>query len=403
MESERIHFPILSETVNGKPLIYFDNAATTQKPKCVVDKIIDGYYRQNANIHRGVHFLSRAATEAHEDARRQVQQFINAGSACEIIFTRGTTEAINLLASTYTDAFFHDEAEVIISVMEHHSNIVPWQLQSERKRIKLRAVPVTAAGELDMAAYRSLFSERTRLVSLAHVSNVMGTVNNVREIIEIAHAHNVPVLLDGAQAVPHIKVDVQELDVDFYAFSSHKIYGPTGMGVLYGKETLLEQLPPYQGGGEMIASVSIEKTSYNELPFKFEAGTPDFIGSTAFAEALRYVNSIGHERIAAHEAELLRYATGQLLALGGVRIIGESKNKAATLSFLLDNIHPYDAGMLLDSYGIAVRTGHHCAQPLMQAFGIDGTIRASFALYNTKDEIDTFIKTLATVKKMLNP
>jgi cysteine desulfurase/selenocysteine lyase len=285
--------------------------------------------------------------------------------------------------------------------MEHHSNIVPWQLQAERKKIQLKAVPINSEGELDLNAYRSLFSERTGIVALAHVSNVLGTINNVREIIEIAHANNVPVLLDGAQAVPHIKVDVKDLNVDFYAFSSHKIYGPTGVGILYGKEKFLEQLPPYQGGGEMIASVSIEKTTYNELPFKFEAGTPDFISSVAFAEALRYVDSLGYEQIAAHEAELLRYATQRILDLGGVKILGQSTNKAACLSFLLDNIHPYDAGMLLDSCGIAVRTGHHCAQPLMKALGIDGTIRASFALYNTKNEIDTFVEALALAQKML--
>ncbi|MDR2534250.1 MAG: cysteine desulfurase [Tannerellaceae bacterium] len=403
MQTERNNFPILKEKINGKPLIYFDNAATTQKPQQVVEKITDGYYRANANIHRGVHFLSRAATEAHEDARREAQKFINAKSSNEIIFTRGTTEAVNLVASVFSDAFMEPGAEVIVSEMEHHSNIVPWQLQVERKGICIKAVPVTERGELNIEAYRNLFTDRTRIVSLAHISNVLGTVNNASEIIRIAHLYNVPVLLDGAQAAPHLKIDVQALNADFYAFSSHKVYGPTGIGVLYGKEEWLDRLPPYQGGGEMIASVSLEKTTYNELPFKFEAGTPDFIGSTALAEALRYVNSIGLERIAAHETLLLNRATERLLNAGDVRIIGQAPEKAATLSFLLNNIHPYDAGMLLDSLGIAVRTGHHCAQPLMKALGIEGTIRASFALYNTIEEVDVFIDALATVRRMFNP
>lgn len=387
----RSDFPILSRKVYDKDLIYFDNAATTQKPRCVVEKIEDDYYNVNANIHRGVHFLSQAATEAHEDARRTVQQFINARDPKEIVFTRGTTESINLVASSFTDACMQPGDEVILSEMEHHSNIVPWQIQAARKGIAVKVVPVTDKGELDREAFRSLFSGRTKLVSLTHVSNVLGTVNPVKEIVAEAHRHNVPVLIDGAQAVPHLQVDVRELDADFYVFSGHKIYGPTGIGVLYGKEEWLDKLPPYQGGGEMIASVSFEKTTFGELPFKFEAGTPDYIGSTALARALQYVSGLGMDAIAAYEDELLRYATARLHEIEGVRIFGTAAHKGAVLSFLVRDIHPYDMGMLLDRFGVAVRTGHHCAQPLMQRLGVEGTVRASFSFYNTKEEIDVFI------------
>lgn len=400
IQAIRNDFPILARKVYDKNLVYFDNAATTQKPRCVVEKIEEDYYNVNANIHRGVHFLSQAATEAHEEARKTVQQFINARHAREIIFTRGTTESINLIASSFTDGFMSEGDEVIISEMEHHSNIVPWQLQAARKGIAIKVVPINDKGELDMEAYRSLFSEKTKLVSLTHVSNVLGTINPVKEIIEEAHARNVPVLIDGAQSVPHIRVDVQELDADFYVFSGHKIYGPTGIGVLYGKEEWLDKLPPYQGGGEMIATVSFEKTTFNELPFKFEAGTPDYIGSTALARALQYVSAIGMDRIAAYEDELLHYATSRLQEIEGVRIFGTSEHKSGVISFLVGKIHHYDMGMLLDRFGVAVRTGHHCAQPLMHRLGIEGTVRASFSFYNTKEEIDVFIDALKRVVAM---
>lgn len=400
IDTIRKDFPILEETIYGKPLVYLDNGATTQKPKRVVEKIEQGYYTLNANIHRGVHYLSQKATEAHEEARKTAQSFLNAKSSNEIIFTRGTTEAINLIASSFSDEFMEAGDEVIVSAMEHHSNIVPWQIQAARKGISLKVIPITEKGELCMDSYKSLFSEKTKLVSVTHVSNVLGTVNPVTEIIEEAHKRGVPVLLDGAQAVPHIKVDVQALDVDFYVFSGHKIYAPTGIGILYGKEEWLEKLPPYQGGGEMIASVSFEKTVFNELPFKFEAGTPDYIGSTALAEALNYVTNIGIDNISAYEDELLRYATERLKAIEGMRIFGEAKHKSCVISFLVGNIHHYDMGMLLDRLGIAVRTGHHCAEPLMRELGIEGTVRASFALYNTKKEIDTLIEGIERVRKM---
>lgn len=400
IQSIRNDFPILSHTVYNKPLVYLDNGATTQKPRAVVEKIENGYYNVNANIHRGVHFLSQAATEAHEEARQTVQRFLNARSSHEIIFTRGTTESINLVASSFTDACMSAGDEVIVSVMEHHSNIVPWQIQAARKGISLKVIPMNEKGELQLDAYRELFSERTKLVSVVHVSNVLGTVNPVKEIIAEAHRHGVPVLVDGAQSVPHMKVDVQDLDAEFYVFSGHKVYGPTGIGVLYGKEAWLDKLPPYQGGGEMIATVSFEKTTFNELPFKFEAGTPDFIGSTALAEALRYVDQLGMDQIAAYEQELLRYATERLKAIEGMRIYGEAADKGAVISFLVGNIHHYDMGMLLDRLGIAVRTGHHCAQPLMQAMGIEGTIRASFSFYNTKEEIDVLVTGIERVRKM---
>lgn len=400
IQSIREDFPILSHQVYNKPLVYLDNAATTQKPRCVVEKIKNGYYNVNANIHRGVHFLSQEATEAHEEARRIVQRFLNARSSNEIIFTRGTTESINLVASSFTDECMSAGDEVIVSVMEHHSNIVPWQIQAAKKGISLRVIPMNDKGELLLDEYRKLFTEKTRLVAVTQVSNVLGTVNPVKEIIAIAHEQGVPVLVDGAQSTPHMKVDVQDLDAEFFVFSGHKIYGPTGIGVLYGKEEWLDKLPPYQGGGEMIATVSFEKTVFNELPFKFEAGTPDYIGSTALAEALHYVEKIGMDRIAAQEQDLLEYATAQLKQIEGMRIFGEAADKGAVISFLVGNIHHYDMGMLLDRLGIAVRTGHHCAQPLMQALGIEGTVRASFSFYNTREEVDVLVRGIERVRQM---
>ena len=400
IQSIREDFPILSHQVYNKPLVYLDNAATTQKPRCVVEKIENGYYNVNANIHRGVHFLSQEATEAHEEARRTVQRFLNARSSNEIIFTRGTTESINLVASSFTDECMSAGDEVIVSVMEHHSNIVPWQIQAAKKDISLRVIPMNDKGELLLDEYRKLFTEKTRLVAVTQVSNVLGTVNPVKEIIAIAHEQGVPVLVDGAQSTPHMKVDVQDLDAEFFVFSGHKIYGPTGIGVLYGKEEWLDKLPPYQGGGEMIATVSFEKSVFNELPFKFEAGTPDYIGSTALAEALHYVEKIGMDRIAAQEQDLLEYATAQLKQIEGMRIFGEAVDKGAVISFLVGNIHHYDMGMLLDRLGIAVRTGHHCAQPLMQALGIEGTVRASFSFYNTREEVDVLVRGIERVRQM---
>ena len=400
IQSIRKDFPILSREVHGKPLVYLDNAATTQKPRAVVEKISDDYYNVNANIHRGVHFLSQAATEAHEDARRTVARFLNAADPREIVFTRGTTESINLVASSFSDAFMQPGDEVLVSAMEHHSNIVPWQIQAARKGIALKVIPITEKGELDMEAFDALLTEKTKLVSVAHVSNVLGTVNPVGEIIRKAHARGIPVLVDGAQSVPHMPVDVQALDADFYVLSGHKIYGPTGIGILYGKEKWLDALPPYQGGGEMIASVSFEKTTFNELPFKFEAGTPDYIGSTALSTALDYVSGIGLEAIAAYEDELLQYATARLEAIEGMRIFGTSPHKSGVISFLVGNIHHYDMGMLLDRLGIAVRTGHHCAEPLMRCLGIEGTVRASLGLYNTKEEIDALVAGVERVRKM---
>jgi len=395
-------FPILTEKIYGKDLIYFDNGATTQKPRCVVEKIEEGYYHLNANIHRGVHYLSQKATEAHEAARITVAEFLHAAKHEEIIFTRGTTEAINLVATSFGEAFCREGDEVIVSVLEHHSNIVPWQMLCERKGMKLRVIPINERGELNLDAFKSLLNERTKIVSIAQVSNVLGTINPVAEIIRLAHEKDIPVLVDGAQAVPHIAVNVVELDADFYVFSAHKIYGPTGIGVLYGKSNWLNAIPPYQGGGEMIATVTFEKTTYNELPFKFEAGTPDYIGSTALAEAIRYVENIGLDEIAVHEHELLTYGTERLLEIEGMRIIGTAKEKSSVISFLVGNIHPYDIGMLLDKLGIAVRTGHHCAQPLIDFLEIPGTVRASFAFYNTKEEIDVFIEALKRVVGMLS-
>ncbi|MDR3252593.1 MAG: cysteine desulfurase [Tannerella sp.] len=399
-ETIRNDFPILHRLVYGKPLVYLDNTATTQKPRCVVEKIAEEYYNVNANIHRGVHFLSMQATEAHEEARKRVQRFINARKHEEIIFTRGTTESINLVASSFVYSQMSAGDEIIISAMEHHSNIVPWQIQAARANISIKVIPINEVGELDMEAYLQLFSEKTRLVSVTHISNVLGTINPVKEIIGIAHSHNVPVLIDGAQAVAHQAVDVQALDADFYVFSAHKVYGPTGIGILYGKEEWMDSLPPYQGGGEMIASVSFEKTTFNELPFKFEAGTPDYIGSTALAVALDYVEKTGFANIERHENELLHYATQKLDAIEGMRIFGRASRKSALISFLVGNIHHYDMGMLLDRLGIAVRTGHHCAEPLHRLLGVEGTVRASFALYNTKEEIDSLVAGIERITKM---
>ncbi|CCX61250.1 MULTISPECIES: cysteine desulfurase [Bacteroidaceae] len=400
VEEIRADFPILARTVYGKPLVYLDNGATTQKPRCVVDAITDEYYSVNANVHRGVHFLSQQATELHEASRETVRRFINARSTNEIVFTRGTTESINLLASSFGEAFLGEGDEVIVSTMEHHSNIVPWQLLQMRKGIKLRVIPMNDCGELLLNEYERLFTERTRIVCVTHVSNVLGTVNPVKDMIATAHAHGVPVLVDGAQSIPHMPVDVQALDADFYVFSGHKVYGPTGVGVLYGKEEWLDKLPPYQGGGEMIQHVSFERTTFNELPFKFEAGTPDYIGTTGLARALDYVTTLGMDRIAAYEHDLTEYATRRLKEIPGMRIFGEAAEKGSVISFLVGDIHHFDMGTLLDRLGIAVRTGHHCAQPLMQRLGIEGTVRASFALYNTKEEIDALVAGVERVSRM---
>lgn len=401
-EVDRIRddFPILSRTVYGKPLVYLDNGATTQKPRAVVEAITEEYYSVNANVHRGVHFLSQRATELHEASRETVRRFINARSTSEIVFTRGTTESINLLAYSYGEACLKAGDEVLLSTMEHHSNIVPWQLLQARKGIVLKVIPMNDRGELLLDAYRELFTERTRLVCVAHVSNVLGTVNPVKEMIRTAHSHGVPVLVDGAQSIPHMPVDVQDLDADFYVFSGHKVYGPTGVGVLYGKEDWLDRLPPYQGGGEMIQHVSFERTTFNELPFKFEAGTPDYIGTTALARALDYVTALGMDRIAAHEHDLTTYAMERLRQVPGMRIFGEAAEKGSVISFLVGDIHHFDMGTLLDRLGIAVRTGHHCAQPLMQRLGIEGTVRASFGLYNTRQEVDALVDGVVRVSRM---
>lgn len=400
VEKIRADFPILSRTVYDKPLVYFDNSATTQKPRCVVESLVNEYYSVNANVHRGVHFLSQQATELHEAARETVRAFINAHSTNEIVFTRGTTESINLLAYSFGEAFMQEGDEVILSVMEHHSNIVPWQILAARKGISIKVIPMNDKGELLMDEYKKLFSEKTKLVSVTHVSNVLGTVNPVKEITAIAHEHNVPVLIDGAQSVPHMTVDMQDLDAEFFAFSGHKVYGPTGVGVLYGKEEWLNKLPPYQGGGEMIQSVSFEKTVFEQAPLKFEAGTPDYIGTTGLAKAIDYVTAIGMDNIAAYEHELTEYATRRLKEVDGLRIFGEAEHKGSVISFLVGNIHHLDMGTLLDRLGIAVRTGHHCAQPLMIRLGIEGTVRASFSFYNTKEEIDALVDGIKKVSKM---
>lgn len=399
IEKIREQYPILQRTVSGKPLIYLDNAATSQVPRCVVEGIEQMYYTTKANVHRGVHTLSQEATDMVELTREKVRAFLNAASTREIIFTRGTTEAINLVAHSYGDRFV-DGDEIILTVMEHHANIVPWQLLQRNKRLKIAVVPINQAGELDIAAYESLFSSRTRFVSVAHASNVLGTVNPVKQIIDIAHSHGVPVLVDGAQATAHMAVDVQALDADFYAFSAHKMYGPSGVGVLYGKEALLADMPPYQGGGEMIGTVSFEGTTFAELPFKFEAGTPDFVDIAAFSRTLDYLQMLGIENIAAHEQALLEAATAGLQQIPGLTIYGTAAHKHSVLSFLVDGDSSYDIGILLDKLGVAVRTGHHCAQPLMRRLGIEGTVRASFAVYNTMHEVEQFVAATARVAKM---
>lgn len=396
----RKDFPILSRKVYDRPLVYLDNAATTQKPLCVLDAMREEYLNVNANVHRGVHYLSQQATDLHEQAREKVRKFINAGSVNEIVFTRGTTESLNLVVSSFCDEFMSEGDEVIVSVMEHHSNIVPWQLQAARKGISLKVIPMNDKGELLLDEYEKLFTERTKIVSVTHVSNVLGTVNPVKEIVRIAHEHGVPVMVDGAQSTPHFAVDVQDIDCDFFAFSGHKMYGPTGVGVLYGKEDWLDRMPPYQGGGEMIESVSFEKTVFEHLPFKFEAGTPDYVATHGLATAIDYINSIGIDNISRHEQELTKYAMQKMQEIDGMRIFGTADHKDAVISFLVGDIHHLDMGTLLDRLGIAVRTGHHCAQPLMIRLGIQGTVRASFAMYNTTEEIDALVEGIKRVSKM---
>lgn len=400
VEDIRQDFPILQRDVYGRPLVYLDNAATTQKPRSVVEAISNEYFSTNANVHRGVHFLSQKATDLHEAARERVRQFINARSTAEVLFTRGTTESLNLVASSFGEAFLKEGDEVIVSVMEHHSDIVPWQLLRERKGIVIRVIPMDDSGRLDLEAYERLFSERTRLVCVAHVSNVLGTVNPVKKMAATAHAHGAYMLVDGAQSIPHFKVDVQDLDCDFLTFSGHKIYGPTGIGVLYGRESLLEKMPPYQGGGEMIARVTFEHTTYERLPYKFEAGTPDYVGTHALAAAIDYVEALGMDEIAAHERRLTQYAMERLGAIKDMHLYGTTPDKDAVVAFNVGNIHPLDLGTLLDRLGIAIRTGHHCAQPLMQRCGVEGMARASFALYNTLDEIDKLAEGIERVSKM---
>ena len=396
----REDFPILSRSIYGKPLVYLDNAATTQKPRVVVEAISDEYYNVNANVHRGVHYLSQQSTELHEEARRVVRDFINAETTNEIIFTRGTTESLNLIASSYSDAFMNAGDEVIVSVMEHHWNIVPWQIIAAKKGINIKVIPMTDSGELVLDDFENMLTERTKLVSITHVSNVLGTVNPIDNIIKTAHEHDIPVMVDGAQSAPHITIDVQQMDCDFFAFSGHKMYGPTGIGVLYGKEKWLERMPPYQGGGEMIESVSFEKTVFEKLPFKFEAGTPDYVATNGLAKAIEYMKGIGMDNIMRHEQELTRYAMSEMGKIDGIRIFGNVPDKDAVVSFLVKDIHHLDMGTLLDRLGIAVRTGHHCAQPLMDRLGILGTVRASFALYNTKEEIDILVEGIRRVSNM---
>ena len=400
IDNVRKDFPILTREVYGKPLVYLDNGATTQKPLCVLDAMRDEYLNVNANVHRGVHYLSQQATDLHEASRETVRKFINAPKVEEIIFTRGTTESLNLVASSFCDRFMKEGDEVIVSVMEHHSNIVPWQLQAAKKGIALRVIPMTDEGDLIVDEFEKLINDRTRIVSVTQVSNVLGTVNPVKEIIRIAHEHNVPVMVDGAQSTPHMKVDVQELDCDFFAFSGHKVYGPTGVGVLYGKEKWLDMMPPYQGGGEMIESVTFEKTTFERLPFKFEAGTPDYVATHGLATAIDYMERIGMDNIAKHERELTDYCMKRLAGIGGMRLLGTVPGKDAVVSFLVGEIHHLDMGTLLDRLGIAVRTGHHCAQPLMIRLGVQGTVRASFAFYNTKEEIDVLASGIERVSKM---
>lgn len=403
LEKIRQDFPILQRQVYGRPLVYLDNGATTQKPRCVVEAMTEEYYNVNANVHRGVHFLSQKATDLHEQSRETVRRFLNANSVNEIIFTRGTTESMNLVASCFSEAFMQEGDEVIISTLEHHSNIVPWQLAQNRKGIKLRVIPITDEGNICLDEYEKLFTNRTRIVSVAHVSNVLGTINPVKEMIEIAHAHGVPVLIDGAQSTPHMAVDVQQLDCDFFAFSGHKMYGPTGVGVLYGREKWLDRLPPYMGGGEMIKRVSFEQTTFNELPYKFEAGTPDYIATTGLAQAIDYVCQLGMDNIEAHERDLAQYAVRRLQQIPGMHLYGPmayGAEGAGPLSFNVEGIHHLDMGTLLDRLGVAVRTGHHCAEPLMHRLGVDGTVRASFGLYNTRAEIDVLASSIERVCKM---
>ena len=400
ISSIRQDFPILSRKVYDKPLIYLDNAATTQKPLCVLDAMRDEYLNVNANVHRGVHWMSQQATELHEAARETVRRFINARSAAEVVFTRGTTEGLNLIAATYCQAFMREGDEVIVSAMEHHSNIVPWQLQAQQRGIVLKVVPMTDAGELMLDEYEKLFTNKTKLVSLTQVSNVLGTVNPVKQMTATAHAHGVPVVIDGAQSAPHFKVDMQDIDCDFFVFSGHKAYGPTGIGVLYGKEEWLDRLPPYQGGGEMISHVSFDKVSFERPPLKFEAGTPDYIATHGLAVALDYLSSLGMDNIAEHEHELTAYALERMQTIPGMRIFGEAARRDAVISFQVGHIHHMDMGTLLDRLGIAIRTGHHCAQPLMQRLGVLGTARASFALYNTREEVDQLVAGIERVSRM---
>lgn len=400
IEAIRKEFPVLARKVTGKPMVYLDNTATSQTPRCVVEEIERIYFNTKANVHRGVHTLSQEMTDLQESAREKIKNYINASSIEEIIFTRGTTEAINLVASSFGQHLKKGD-EIILTVMEHHANIVPWQLLRDRSGIVIKVVDVNERGELDLEQYRSLFSKRTVLASFCHISNVLGTINPVKEMVSFAHSKGVPVLIDGAQAVPHLKVDVCDLDCDFYAFSSHKMYGPTGVGVLYGKKDLLQGMPPYQGGGEMIGKVTFEKTTFADLPFKFEAGTPDFIGIAAFAKAIEFIEGIGLENIALQEHELLKMATDRLTSIEGIKIYGTAKEKSAVISFLLNDIHPYDLGMLLDKQGIEVRTGHHCAMPLMDRYDIPGTVRASFAIYNTPEEVERFILALRKAAEIL--
>lgn len=398
----RSDFPILSTTVYGKPLVYLDNGATTQKPKCVVEEIDKIYYTTNANVHRGVHYLSQKATDMAEESRVVVQQYINAEHSREVIFTKGTTESINLVAHSFCQQFCEAGDEIIVSVMEHHANIVSWQLQETIKGIKLKVIPINEKGELMLDEMKKLISPKTRLISVTHVSNVLGTINPIEEIIEIAHSHDIPVLIDAAQSVQHMEIDVQKLDCDFLVFSAHKVYGPNGVGVLYGKEKWLNQMPPYQGGGEMIGHVSFKRTTFNELPFKFEAGTPNYPDVIAFTKALNYIKNIGLNSIKSYEDELLQYCSDELAKIEGIRIFGTSQKKSSVISFLVGNIHHYDMGMLLDKMGIAVRTGHHCAQPLMEYLGIEGTVRVSIAFYNTKEEIDRLITGIKRVVAMFS-
>jgi len=403
IEKIRAKFPVLHQKVNGKPLIYFDNAATNQKPQQVIDALVNYYQGYNANIHRGIHTLAEKATRAYEETRHSMQKFINAKHVEEIIFTKGVTESINLVASSYGRAFLNESDEVIISGLEHHSNIVPWQIICEERKSKLKVIPVTEIGEIDLEAYRKLLSAKTKIVAVNHASNSLGTINPIKEIIRLAHEVGAVVLIDGAQAVAHLEIDVQDLDCDFYCISSHKMYGPTGTGILYGKKNLLEKMPPYMGGGEMIKDVTFAKTTYNDLPYKFEAGTPNIADVIALKEAVNFINRLGKEQIAEHENELLAYASEKLVSIPGLKLVGTAKEKVAVQSFIIEGLHHFDIGQMLDTRGIAVRTGHHCTQPLMDRFGIEGTVRASFSIYNTKSEIDELIEGLKRIVNFMKP